>query len=65
MNDDYCSPSIGSVRSLILAPGTKCAPSDSLPLSIPVWASELPVSPVTQMTLDVTMFLQDMEVYHK
>ena len=43
----------------------ECAPPDSLPLSIPVQASDLPASPVTQTTLDVSLFLQDMEVYRR
>jgi len=59
------SPRDGSVRSPILPTGMECAPPDSLPLSIPVQASDLPVSPVTQTTLDVSLFLQDMEVYRR
>jgi hypothetical protein len=65
INDNCGSPCDGSVRSPILPPGMECAPSDSLPLSIPVQAPDLPVSPVTQTALDVSLFLQDMEVYRQ
>jgi hypothetical protein len=65
INDNCGTPHDGSVQSPILPPGMECAPPDSLPLSIPVQASDLPVSPVTQMMLDVSLFLQDMEVYRR